>query len=191
MAANPNSLFEWCAKLFKCFVRLKFETQVKSLLLMSFIVVGLMTYGYIKLTHHEGKAFYAFYQTSIRGYLFSGFISVGSLLMSLHTFVIANFKEKLFTTDRYKQKFAENHSIQIKNIEDKKLLEPLDKLSSFINISIWLSILTAVSQFTVGLADVGILAVFCIWLAMLTIFFLLNCLILIRENIRNMLHQEE
>lgn len=178
--------------LFKRFVRLDFNKQVISLVIISIVVIFIMRLGYYKFTYNEGKAFYAFYQTSIRGYLFSGFISVGSLLMSLHTFVIANFKEKLFTTERYKQKFANSRDIEkVEDIKYKDLLKPLDKLSSFVNISIWLSVLTAVAQFTIGLADYGILAVACIWLALLTIFFLLNCLILIRENIRKMLHQDD
>ena len=178
--------------LFKYFVRKSFHTQVISLIVISFAAIYLMKLGYYKMTHHEGKAFYAFYQTSIRGYLFSGFISVGSLLMSLHTFVIANFKEKLFTTERYRDKFAKSRSIVDKSkINESELLKPLDTLSSFINISIWLSILTAVAQFTIGLADYGLLSTLCIWLAMLTICFLLNSLILIRENIRNMLHQDD
>lgn len=185
MAAKKKYLFKW-------FVRLDFNKQVISLIAISIVVIFIMRIGYYKFTHNEGKAFYAFYQASIRGYLFSGFISVGSLLMSLHTFVIANFKEKLFTTERYKQKFADSRiNIKVEDIKDKELLKPLDKLSSFINISIWLSILTAVAQFTIGLADYGVLAIACIWIAMLTICFLLNCLILIRENIQIMLHQDD
>lgn len=185
MVARVKNLIKW-------FVRLDFDKQVYTLIITSIVMVILMRLGYYKLTHPENKAFYAFYQASIRGYLFSGFISVGSLLMSLHTFVIANFKEKLFTTDRYKEKFAQSRSITDKNdIEEKELLKPLDRLSSFINISIWLSILTAVAQFTIGLADYGLLSTICIWIAMLTICFLLNCLVLIRENIRNMLHQDD
>lgn len=177
--------------LFKWFVRLDFKTQVISLFMISIILILLMKEGYYSFTYRESSTFHSFYQTSIRGYLFSGFISVGSLLMSLHTFVIANFKEKLFTTDRYKLKFANSLGKKVEEIVEKDLLKPLDKLSSFINISIWLSILTAVAQFTVGLANYGILSVFCIWIAMLTICFLLNSLILIRENIRNMLHQDD
>ncbi len=176
--------------LVKFFVRTKKRTQIIGLLILSLIAISAMALIYYKLTNHHGKAFYAFYQTSIRGYLFSGFISVGSLLLSLHTFVIVNLKDKLFTTERYKQKFMSSRNLQsLDDIQEGDLLKPLDTLSSFINASVWLSIVTAVAQFTIGLADYGIFAAFCIWLALLTICFLLNSLILIREHIKNMLHQ--
>lgn len=173
------------------FVRLKFNHQVGWLIGLSLSIIALMTYVYLNLTHHQGKAFYSFYQTSIRGYLFSGFISVGSLLLSLHTFVIVNLKDKLFSTERYISKFRLSRNLDDnQTVNESDLLKPLDTLSSFINISVWLSILTAVSQFTVGLVDAGLASVFCIWLAMLTILFLLNSLILIRVHIKKMLHQD-
>lgn len=172
------------------FSRLRFKSQVISLALISIVIIVIMTIIYYKLTNHHGKAFYSFFQTAIRGYLFTGFISVGSLLLSLHTFVIINLKDKLFSTERYENKFRQSRQLSDDaKIDQKELLKPLDMLSSFINISVWLSILTAVSQYTIGLIDFGVASVFCIWLAMLTICFLLNSLILIRVHIRNMLYQ--
>ena len=85
------------------FVRLRFKHQVTGLVFLSIVIIGAMTCVYLNFTNHHGKAFHSFYQASIRGYLFSGFISVGSLLLSLHTFVIVNLKDKLFSTDRYKE----------------------------------------------------------------------------------------
>lgn len=173
------------------FIRLSYWQQIAWLLGISVSIIAVMIAVYHKFTNHNGQAFYAFYQASIRGYLFSGFISVGSLLLSLHTFVIVNLKDKLFTTERYKEIFKESKSLPcIKDIDESELLKPLDTLSSFINISVWLSILTAVSQFTIGLVDYGLMSVFCIWLALLTICFLMNSLILIREHIKKMLHQK-
>lgn len=172
------------------FVRLRFKDQVTGLVFLSLAIIGVMTCVYLNLTNHQGKAFHSFYQTSIRGYLFSGFISVGSLLLSLHTFVIVNLKDKLFATDRYKEKYLLSKDLPTDSkVDECDLFKPLDTLSSFINISVWLSILSAVCQFTIGLIDFGLASVFCIWLAMLTICFLLNSLILIRVHIRNMLHQ--
>lgn len=173
------------------FVRLRFKHQVTGLVFLSIVIIGAMTCVYLNFTNHHGKAFHSFYQASIRGYLFSGFISVGSLLLSLHTFVIVNLKDKLFSTDRYKEIYLTNKNLPTgSDIDECDLFKPLDTLSSFINISVWLSILSAVCQFTIGLIDFGLASVFCIWLAMLTICFLLNSLILIRVHIRNMLHQK-
>ncbi len=131
--------------------------------------------------------FFSFYQKNLRGYLFSGFISVGSFLLSLHTFVIVNLRDKLFATSTYRENYARANNIAPEDIVDSKIYKPLDNLSCFINISIWLAIITAISQFTVGLANFTPSSIFCIWLAMLTICFMLNSLILIRENIKLML----
>ncbi|MCW6601750.1 hypothetical protein [Yersinia ruckeri] len=138
-----------------------------------------------------GANFYEFYQKNLRGYLFSGFISVGSFLLSLHTFVIINLKDKLFSTDAYKDKFARASGIEKNKIDEKDLFKPLDRLSCFLNLSIWLSIITAISQFTLGLANHTLLSIICIWLAVLTLTFMLNSLILIRENIKIMLMQNK
>ncbi|CAI1005773.1 Uncharacterised protein [Serratia liquefaciens] len=136
-----------------------------------------------------GGDFYDFYQKNLRGYLFSGFISVGSFLLSLHTFVIVNLKDKLFSTESYKNIFAQSNGIEVSEINESQLFKPLDRLSCFLNASIWLSIITAVSQFTIGLANFSPASIVCIWLAILTICFMLNSLILIRENIKKMLNQ--
>lgn len=110
---------------------------------------------------------------------------MGSLLLSLHTFVIVNLKDKLFSTERYISNFKLSRNLpENEKVDECELFKPLDTLSSFINISVWLSILSAVSQFTIGLIDAGVASVFCIWLAMLTICFLLNSLILIRVHIK-------
>lgn len=134
--------------------------------------------------------FYEYYQKNLRGYLFSGFISVGSFLLSLHTFVIVNLKEKLFGTEDYKKTYAEALSIEQDEIDESKLYKPLDNLSCFINLSIWLSIATAISQFTIGIANNTISSLVCIWLAIATILFMLNSLIIIRENIKIFLKQK-
>ncbi|EDS5056004.1 hypothetical protein B1Q49_004632, partial [Salmonella enterica] len=133
--------------------------------------------------------FFNYYESKIRGYLFSGFISVGSFLLSLHTFVIVNLKDKLFDSSAYKQSYIDFKSRQIKGFSSENIVlteyyAPLNVLSVFLNVSIWLSILTAVIQFTLGFYNNTYTALFCMYLALLTILYLLNCLILIRCNIK-------
>lgn len=135
------------------------------------------------------SSFYDFYQKSLRGYLFSGFISVGSFLLSLHTFVIVNLKEKLFGTPDYKTIFASSKGIDESKVDETEMYKPLDNLSCFINLSIWLAIITAIAQFTLGISNNSIASIACVFLAILTIFFMLNSLIIIRENIKIFLKQ--
>ncbi|SPZ65426.1 hypothetical protein [Serratia quinivorans] len=166
------------------------DLSMKAQLAVLFVIsIATITSGciiYYGDAGFEGN-FFTFYQKNLRGYLFSGFISVGSFLLSLHTFVIVNLRDKLFSTSTYRNNYAKANGIEVDEIVDAKIYKPLDNLSCFINISIWLAIITAISQFTIGLANFTPSSIFCIWLAMLTICFMLNSLILIRENIKLML----
>ncbi|WP_227697833.1 MULTISPECIES: hypothetical protein [unclassified Raoultella] len=134
--------------------------------------------------------FFEFHHKNLRGYLFSGFISVGSFLLSLHTFVIVNLRDKVFSTKEYKESYALASGINETDIKESELYKPLDNLSSFINTSIILSLVTAISQFTLGLSTNLYACLFCVWLAILTVCFLLHCLIIIRINIRIFLKQK-
>ncbi|WP_042817884.1 hypothetical protein [Yersinia wautersii] len=167
--------------------------QMLAIVAFSLLIVGVIAYLHLKygfsITLEKDTSFFNYYESKIRGYLFSGFISVGSFLLSLHTFVIVNLKDKLFDSDVYKSNYIDFKNQQVKDftsnmIEVSEYYAPLNILSVFLNVSIWLSILTAVMQFTLGFYDNTYTALFCMYMALLTVFFLLNCLVLIRCNIK-------
>lgn len=166
--------------------RLRYQYLV-LLALSALVLLGL--YLLYRNTPGVSEKFFDFYHKNLRGYLFSGFISVGSFLLSLHTFVIINIRDKVFATPEYKNTYSEANSIPLDKIKDADLYKPLDNLSSFINTSILFSLTTAIAQFTIGLSTNLYACLFCVWLAILTIFFLLHCLIIIRQNIRLLLKQ--
>ena len=170
------------------FTSTSFRNQLIWLVIASIFISAILFFVLKKLCTFE-YGFYDLYAKGLRGYLFSGVISVGSFLLSLHTFVIVNLKDKLFSSTHYRERFATANQIEVDAIKEKDILKPLDRLSSFINISIWLSISTAIIQFTLGLAPYSFVAIPCIWLGLLTILFMLNSLVLIRINIKDMLHQ--
>ncbi|GAB50135.1 hypothetical protein [Atlantibacter hermannii] len=162
--------------------------------LMLTICSGLCLTGLIFLYRNSPEVstkFFEFHHKNLRGYLFSGFISVGSFLLSLHTFVIVNLRDKVFSTPEYRNAYSMAHDIDEENINDSDLFKPLDNLSSFINTSIILSLTTAIAQFTLGLSTNLYACLFCVWLAILTVCFLLHCLFIIRINIRILLKQKQ
>src|SRR5688572_18969941 len=69
------------------------------------VIIFLFNKGYFHLGSSYKEGFYLYYESKIRGYLFSGFISVGSFLLSLHTFVIVNLKDKLFDSESYQKSY--------------------------------------------------------------------------------------
>lgn len=174
-------LYEWLIN-----KRLRYQYLV-LLLLSALVLLGL--YFLYRNTPGVSEKFFDFYHKNLRGYLFSGFISVGSFLLSLHTFVIINIRDKVFATPEYKDTYCKANGISPDKIKDSDLYKPLDNLSSFINTSILFSLTTAITQFTIGLSTNLFACLFCVWLAILTIFFLLHCLIIIRQNIRLLLKQ--
>lgn len=174
-------LYEWLIN-----KRLRYQYLV-LIVLSALVLLGL--YFLYRNTPGVSEKFFDFYHKNLRGYLFSGFISVGSFLLSLHTFVIINIRDKVFATPEYKNTFSEANRIPLDKIKDADLYKPLDNLSSFINTSILFSLTTAIAQFTIGLSTNLYACLFCVWLAILTIFFLLHCLIIIRQNIRLLLKQ--
>jgi len=47
-----------------------------------------------------------YYAKNIRGSLFTGFLTVGSFLLSLKAFIVVKLKENIFDSDIYKKKIA-------------------------------------------------------------------------------------
>lgn len=174
-------LYEWL-------INRKLKHQYVILLGFSALVL-LWLFLLYKNTPRVSEVFFDFYHRNLRGYLFSGFISVGSFLLSLHTFVIVNLRDKVFSTPDYRAIYSNATGTPIDKINDGDLYKPLDNLSSFINTAILLSLTTAISQFTIGLSTNLYACLFCVWLAILTIILLLHCLIIIRQNIRILLKQ--
>lgn len=179
---NKMPLYEWLIN-----KRLRYQ----YLTLLAFSILALLAlYLLYRNTPKVSVNFFEFYHKNLRGYLFSGFISVGSFLLSLHTFVIINLRDKVFATQEYKEIYSIATGIPIDKINDSVLYKPLDNLSSFINTSILCSITTAIAQFTIGLSTNLYACLFCVWLAILTVFLLLHCLIIIRQNIKILLKQQ-
>ncbi|KES17413.1 hypothetical protein GASC598B02_008840 [Gilliamella apicola SCGC AB-598-B02] len=188
----------------KTYLEFKIITQLVILIMSSVLILFVLTLFYSDCfsdsfflswfaiepyIFSKNNPFVDFYQQNLRGYLFSGFISVGSFLLSLHTFVISNIKDKVYLTVEYQKIFADCNNCNIEDIDKQKLLKPLDNLSWFINWSITLAILTAILQFTLGLCAKPLASLICVFFSILTIIFMLNALLLIRINIKIMLHQ--
>ncbi|HBQ8407034.1 TPA: hypothetical protein L9P67_002679 [Klebsiella pneumoniae] len=176
-------LYEWL-------INKRLRCQYIALIgLSALVLLGL--YLLYRNTPDVSVKFFDFYHKNLRGYLFSGFISVGSFLLSLHTFVIINLRDKVFATAEYKHTYSEATKTPLEQIKDEDLFKPLDNLSSFINTSILFSLTTAIAQFTIGLSTNLYACLFCVWIAILTVFLLLHCLIIIRQNIKILLKQNK
>lgn len=130
------------------------------------------------LTNDNSKIWY-FYSQNIRSSLFTGFLTLGGFLFSLKTFIVVKMKENVYDDKDY-----------IKNLNEQRKITPglshygpLKRLSNLLFLSVLSSIITSVSQFTIGLIDSPVSALICIWLSSFTIVLLIISLILIKINL--------
>lgn len=108
---------------------------------------------------------YTFYKDSFRMPLFTGFLTLGSFLLSFKSFAILRlltvFESDIYLT-RYvkRRKYVENFTAGY--------LDPIVKLSSLIFLAIYLSLITASMQLTIGLIPCWWTTLPCIWSATFT-----------------------
>lgn len=130
-----------------------------------------------------------FYAKSLRGSLFTGFLTLGGFLLSLKTFIVVNMKKEVFDTDSYIELWMSQSKLDKKNVGT--LYQPLAELSEALVYAILSCVLTSVSQFTVGLVETITSSIFCMWAALLSVMLLLVCLWSIRHNLNYMFRHLE
>lgn len=125
--------------------------------------------------------FFAFYAANLRGSLFTGFLTLGSFLVAVNTFIIVNLKKELYDSKGYRARVA-----NARNLNDRvSFFGPLRRLSAFLFWTILLAIATSVSQLTVGLLiQHWAAAVFCLLMSCATVIVLLIVLLVIKGNLR-------
>lgn len=118
-----------------------------------------------------------FYARNIRASLFTGFLTVGSFLLSLKVFIVVKFKENIFDSALYKEK-----------LEDRRKLNPsltnygpVKRLSKLLFVSIASALAASFSQLSIGLLPYWQAAAFCVFVSGFAGSMLICTLWLIRE----------
>lgn len=138
------------------------------------------------LTHYfivpiNTKDFVAFYQTSYRASLFSGFLTLGGFLFSLKTFIIIKMKENVYDNDDYKKIHKKRSGIN----SSITYYGPLKRLGLLLFLTVLFSVLTAVMQFTVGVINNWFAAAVCIGTALFTCSLIFFSLIEVKINLHH------
>lgn len=131
---------------------------------------------------HPMEKFGEFYGRSLRGSLFTGFLTLGGFLLSLKTFIVVNMKKEVFDNEKYKKEWYDQNKLDAVGT----YFGPLQYLSTLLFIAIVCCVATAILQLTLGLFETTLAAAICLWAALLSILFLLRCLLLIRQNLNRM-----
>ncbi|WP_273022901.1 hypothetical protein [Rheinheimera sp.] len=119
------------------------------------------------------------YQLNLRGNFFTGFLTIGSFLLSLKTFIVVKLKEGVYDSADYKKRFAEQNPDNSK----ADIYAPLKNISHLLFGTILSSLITAIFHVTLGLLDYWWAILICIFSVVFSIVLLLISLVLIRSNI--------
>lgn len=128
-----------------------------------------------------------YYAKNIRGSLFTGFLTVGSFLLSLKAFIVVKLKENIFDSDIYKERLKQQRKLN----PNLTLYGPVKRLSQLIFLTICSALTASVSQLTIGLIQHWLATFFCIFVSMLAISMLVSTLLLIKSTLDEWLNYLE
>lgn len=128
-----------------------------------------------------------YYSKNIRGSLFTGFLTVGSFLLSLKAFIVVKLKENIFDTDIYKKKLEQQRKLN----SNLTLYGPVKRLSQLIFLTICSSLTASVAQLTIGLVPHWTATFFCIFVSVFAISMLVSTLLLIKNTLDEWLNYLE
>jgi hypothetical protein len=133
------------------------------------------------ITCFDNSTIASFYQTNIRGHLFSGYLGLGGFLISLKAFIVVTMKTNVYDSEEFEENWIARNMRNPKNQIDR--FTTLKQLSDQLFSTIIWTLLCAASQMTLGLISHWSVAILCVWIAIVAIFMLLNSLLVIKENL--------
>jgi hypothetical protein len=118
-----------------------------------------------------------FYAKNIRASLFTGFLTVGSFLLSLKVFIVVKFKENIFDSDAYKKRLADRRKLN----PELTHYGPVKRLSQLLFFAIISAIGASVTQLSIGLIPAWQATLVCVFAATFAGSMLICTLWLIRQ----------
>lgn len=157
------------------------ETPIGMFIMAAVIALAFVAILYVSFCY-SGKNFQDLieaYQVNLRGNFFTGFLTIGSFLLSLKTFIVVKLKEGVYDSKSYRQRFKE----QTVGQDDADIYAPLKNISHLLFGTILAAITTAVLHVTLGLVDYWWALLICVFFVVFSIILLIISLILIKQNI--------
>lgn len=129
----------------------------------------------------EPSALIGIYQSALRASFFTAFVSVGSFMLTLKTFVLIKMKEGMYDSPKYKRRFQRS----VLNGNKDPHYAPIRRLGGILFLAIASAYATSVAQLSIGLWGSRWAAIICICLAVFTIGVLITCLHLVHVNLQD------
>lgn len=122
------------------------------------------------------------YSTKLQIPLFAGFLTLGSFLLTLKTFVIVKLKESLYDTDFYRERVRKLRQLD----PQLSMYGPLNRLATFLIYAVIVSLGTATAQLTIGFLPSRIAVAACLSAASTTLFVVAYAWLLIKRNLADL-----
>ena len=119
------------------------------------------------------------YSAKLQTPLFTGFLTLGSFLLTLKTFIVVQLKDKLYDSEAYIERFAK---LRFQN-KDLKLYDPITRLAGLLLTAVVMALGTALLQISLGFAELQITASICFSFAVGTLLLVFFAWWQIRRNI--------
>lgn len=144
-----------------------------SVLLAATVAAGAV---YLSTRQLPAQAIVQSYE-KIRGNMITAFLSSGSLLFSLNSFVLVNLKKDIFESAQYLQ------AMESRNISRSAIYQPLIDLNALIGLVIFMSLSTVMLNLLLGVFQSLTVILFCVFISCFTLTLLMICLFNIWKNI--------
>jgi hypothetical protein len=141
------------------------------------LLLGLAAAGLVYFVSSDLCQIADFYAQNIRTSLFTGFLTVGSFLLSLKVFIVVKLKENIFDSATYKDKLTDRRELNPKLTH----YGPLKRLSQLLFFSIVSAITASAVQLSIGLIPTWQATLFCVFVATFAGSMLVCTLWLIRQ----------
>ena len=134
----------------------------------------------VPLTMGDPNVLFDFYRSTFRTPFFTGFLTLGSFLLSFKSFAILRLAT-VFDTDEYRDRHLERQ----RRIPGYRAgyMDPLSNLSDSVFLAIFLAMLTSAAQLTIGLIPYWWTTLACLWLSIFTAIVLMRTVRLLKQNI--------
>ena len=141
------------------------------------LLLGLAAAGLVYFFSSDLCQIADFYAKNIRASLFTGFLTVGSFLLSLKVFIVVKFKENIFDSSAYKDQLEDKRKLN----PDLSHYGPVKRLSRLLFFSIVSAIAASAAQLSIGLIPTWQATLFCVFIATFAGSMLICTLWLIRQ----------
>jgi hypothetical protein len=149
-------------------MRIRLEISI----IISLLVMAVMSYCFADLFWLPD-----FYAKNMRASFFTGFLTIGSFLLSLKIFIVIKLKENIYDSKEYRDNFENKKKID----NSLTIYGPLKRLSDLLFVTISSAIVASVFQLSVGLIDNCFAVLLCIFMAVFSFSMLVMVLCLIRS----------